>query len=93
MFRSPLFRSGTIISDEGFTVQFIPPYAIQYQEGELEIDVTCDAVRPHLDLLHGSASAFRAGQFVHLNSSEDCRMFENITSALEWKGYIVNLVT
>lgn len=69
-------------------MQFIPPYAINYQEGELEVDVTCDAVKPHLDLLHGSASAFRAGQFVHLSSSEDHRIFENITTALEWKGYI-----
>ncbi len=93
MFRSPIFRSGTIISDEGFRLRLTLPYVLRYWEDDLVVDVSCDAVKPHIDLLHSSVSAFKNGSFTRLTAAEDKQLFDNISRALEWRGYNVTVVS
>ena len=92
VFHSPLFRSGTIVSSEGFRVTLRSRYTFEYQEDDLLVTANYDAATVDLDLLTESLSAWRGDRLLTLAPETTGRILCNMEAALTWKGYRVRLV-
>jgi hypothetical protein len=93
LFHSPLSRPGTIISDEGFRVTLKTRYQLEYEDGQgTSICLNYDAVFPEIDILILSFVASRGAASISLESAQQAKIFDNIASALQWKGYTVHFV-
>jgi hypothetical protein len=93
MFHSPLFRSGTILSSDGFEVKLRSRYVLEYRDKEVFVEIAYDAVKPDLDLLTKSLSAYSSDNRQITLTPDTCsRILNGICAALTWKGFNVNLV-
>ena len=93
MFHSPWFRSGTIISDEGFRVMLKTRYQLEYEDGQgTSVCLNYDAVFPEIDILTLSFAASQGGTAISVEPAQQANIFDNIASALQWKGYTVHFV-
>ena len=93
MFHSPLFRSGTIISDEGFRVTLKTRYRLEYEDGQgTSVCLNYDAVFPEIDILILSFVASQGMDAISLEPAQRAKIFDNVACALQWKGYTVHFV-
>ena len=93
MFSSPLFRSGTVISDQGFQVTLKTRYQLEYKDSDnLTVNLNYDAVFPNCDLLVLSWQAWCADRLLDMQPAERSAIMEKISAALMWKGYEVHMV-
>ena len=93
LFHSPVFKPGTIISDEGFRVTLKTRYQLEYEDGQgISVSLNYDAVFPEIDILTLSVVAFRGDAVVPFEPVQQAKMFDNIASALQWKGFTVHFV-
>ncbi len=84
---------GIIISDEGFRVTLKTRYQLEYEDGQgTVVRLNYDAVSPDIDLLTLSFAISQEMDAVPLESVQQAKILENITSALQWKGYNVHFV-
>jgi hypothetical protein len=68
-------------------------YQLEYEDGQgTSICLNYDAVFPEIDILILSFVASRGAASISLESAQQAKIFDNIASALQWKGYTVHFV-
>jgi hypothetical protein len=93
MFKTSFFHRNKIISDEGFSVTFLGRYQVRYQEGDRSILVHIEGDDVQMDIFHSSIKAWEGGNCPSIDSATDKRIVDNISRALEWRGWSVQVVT
>ena len=91
MFHSPLFRPGTIVSDEGFRVRLLSRYFLLYEEEGLSVKLQFEG-DTQKDLFYGSMESPSTDMPLNLSPEAEERIYGNVQQALEWKGFSVRLV-
>ena len=91
MFHSPLFRPGTIVSDEGFRVRLLSRYFLLYEEESLSVKLQFEG-DTQKDLFYGSMESPSTDMPLNLSPEAEERIYGNVQQALEWKGFSVRLV-
>jgi hypothetical protein len=91
LFHSPLFRPGTIVSDEGFRVRLLSRYFLLYEEEGLSVKLQFEG-DTQKDLFYGSMESPSTDMPLNLSPETDERIYGNVQQALEWKGFSVRLV-
>jgi|GEM_PF-4315934 len=93
MFKVPLLHRSKIVSDEGFSVTVLSRYAVRYEEGGRSMLVTIEEGAGHIDIFHSSIKSWENDPGEALDSATDRRITQNLTSALEWRGWSIAVVT
>jgi len=91
LFHSPLFRPGTIVSDEGFRVRLLSRYFLLYEEEGLSVKLQFEG-DTQKDLFYGSMESPSTDMPLNLSPEAEERIYGNVQQALEWKGFSVRLV-
>jgi hypothetical protein len=91
LFHSPLFRPGTIVSDEGFRVRLLSRYFLLYEEEGLSVKLQFEGDKQK-DLFYGSMESPSTDMPLNLSPETEERIYCNVQQALEWKGFSVRLV-
>ena len=79
--------ANTAVSSNGFTVQWIPPGGIRYEDasGELRVDSEL-LVKPYRVLLYAQSASLR-----NMSKSRQNELLANVRKALEYMGHQVEL--
>jgi hypothetical protein len=91
LFHSPLFRPGTIISDEGFRIRLLSRYFLLYEEEGFSVKLQFEGDMLK-DLFYGSIESPLTDRPLSLSPETEKQIYGNVQRALEWKGFSVRLV-
>jgi hypothetical protein len=91
MFRIPLLRRHTIVSDEGFAITFTSRKVLRYDEGDISLLFDIDGDGKRMDPI---ANSMRTSEPNDESPDEMTlrRIEDNIARALEWRGWSVQVV-
>ena len=92
MFRRQWWFFGKTISDEGFSIKFTSRNTLLYEVGGKTMIVSTDGDFPEIDVFHGSMRHWSNDSSV-IDGKTDERNVDNVTRALEWRGFNVRIVT
>ena len=92
MFRKQWWFFGKTISDEGFSIKFTSRNTLLYEVGGKTMIVSADGNFPEIDVFHGSMRHWSNDSSV-IDGKTDERNVDNVTRALEWRGFNVRIVT
>jgi len=92
MFRRQWWFFGKIFSDEGFSIIFTERNTLRYEIGERTMFVRTEGDGPDIDVFHSSMGHW-SNDSSPINAKTDERNVDNITRALEWRGFTVRIVT
>ena len=92
MFRKRWWWFGKTISDEGFALAFTSRTTLLYEIGGKTMTVDVEVGWPDIDVFHSSMRCWDDDSSV-TDGKTDERNVDNITRALEWRGFIVRIVT
>ncbi len=91
MFRRQWWLFGKTISDEGFSVSFIAKGKLLYELGGKRMQIVFEGDGSSLDVFHGSMSHWENDDSL-IGEQADKQNVDNVTRALEWRGFSVYVV-
>jgi hypothetical protein len=92
MFRRQWWFFGKTISDEGFSIIFTEKNTLLYEIGGRTMTVRTDGNFPDIDVSHSSMRHWNNASSL-IDGKTDERNVDNVTRALEWRGFKVRIVT
>ena len=92
MFRKQWWIFGKTISDEDFSLQFIAKNTISYEVGSKTMTISADSNFPNIYISHSSMRQWTNDNSL-IDGKIDERNVDNVTRALEWRGFAVRIVT
>jgi len=92
MFRKQWWIFGKTISDEGFCLAFTSRNTLLYEVGGRTLTIDVEVGWPHIDVFHSSMRHWDDDSSI-IDGATDKRNVDNITRALEWRGFTVQIVT
>ncbi len=92
MFRQRWWLFGKTISDEGFSITFTSRFTLRYEAGDKAMTIRTEGDGRDLDIFHSSMRHWENDSSV-IDGSNDERNVDNVTRALEWRGFNVRIVT
>jgi hypothetical protein len=91
-FKVPLFRRSTTVSDQGFRVTFISWGILRYESGDLSLDLLIEAGGRGVVIERSSLRGLNGALSQTLDEDQEKCILNNITEALEWRGWTVKVV-
>lgn len=92
MFRRQWWIFGKTLSDEGFSIEFTSRNTLLYEAGGKTMIIHTDGDFPDIDVFHSSMRRWSNDSSL-IDGKTDERNVDNITRALEWRGFSVRIVT
>jgi hypothetical protein len=93
VFKIPLLHRKKIVSDEGFTITFVSRNVLQYDGSHVSLLFDIDGDGKRMDVLARSARVAHDANSVNLPDDMILRKIEDdISRALEWRGWLVRLI-
>ncbi len=92
MFRRRWWLFGKIISDEGFSIILTSRTTLLYEIDGKSMTVTFESGGTEIDIFHSSMRRWSNDSSL-IDGKTDERNVDNITRALEWRGFNVRIVT
>ena len=91
MFRRQWWLFGKTVSDEGFSVSFSSRFTLLYEIDQRSMVIRKEGDGRDIDVFHGSMRHWTDDNS-DIDEETDRRNVDNITRALEWRGFSVRII-